>query len=157
MYSASVPPPIAKLHLETGRPVQELAKQALSGHQDSYADNDIEQAWADAAQHALDLFRDLATAQQASSGRKKTALPPEELLDLFLFFLEKFGKVATNSERTEDFLQLLSAYSICALTGSVPLALPGWRDSRDQLTAEPETYEANQTAEHTRPRLRVVS
>ena len=148
---------IAKLHIVTGRTVQELAAEAFSGYRDAHVDDDTENAWADAAQRAVDLFRDLETAQQASSGGRKTALPPEELLDLFLFFLDKFGKVAT-TERTEDFLQLLSAYSICTLVGSAPLAPPGWRDARERRTAEPETQLADgPSTERERPKLRVVS
>ena len=126
---------IAKIHLLTGKSIEELAAMVFSSYRESYVDDGTEGDWVISARVALKLLED----QEAPS--------PDELLNHFQYFVENyepdglprkkglfggtlFNKAEQNLKRKEDFLKLLESYYIGARAGIVPLAPAGWPGNR---------------------------
>ena len=126
---------IAKMHLLTGKSIEEVAAMVFASYKDSYIDDGTEGDW-------------VASAREALKFLEENEVPtPAELLNHFQYFVENyepdgsprkkrifggtmFNKAEQNIQRKENFLKLLESYYIGARSGIVPLAPAGWPGNR---------------------------
>ncbi len=122
---------IAKMHLDLGHPVDELAADIWKDCATANIDDGVENDLKNAATEAIQMLETLE------------APSPAEFLHHFQYFTIHydeegkprkkkifggtwFNKAAQNKNRRQDFIKRLKLYYIGAIAGSMPLAPDGW-------------------------------